>query len=89
MAPVFLNCCVCTDSHNFCSRCIVISFAQVRQPWAEAAGRDTEDRREVGVIAQNMQRVLPDAVKETGENIELNDGSRIDNLLIVDKVCVP
>jgi hypothetical protein len=41
------------------------------------------------VIAQNMQRVLPDAVKETGENIELNDGSRIDNLLIVDKVCVP
>jgi len=58
---------------------------QVREPWAEAAGRDTEDRKEVGVIAQNMQRVLPDAVKETGETIELSDGSKIDNLLIVDK----
>eukprot|EP00038_Savillea_parva_P005832 m.160206 g.160206 ORF g.160206 m.160206 type:complete len:743 (-) comp11915_c0_seq1:224-2452(-) len=58
---------------------------QVRQPWAEATGRNPENRREVGVIAQNVQRVLPDAVVETGANIELKDGSSIDNLLIVDK----
>ena len=58
---------------------------QVREPWAAAAGRDVHNRTEVGVIAQNVQRVLPDAVKETGETMVLKDGSVIDNLLIVDK----
>mmetsp|Transcript_23760 Transcript_23760/g.62103 ORF Transcript_23760/g.62103 Transcript_23760/m.62103 type:complete len:723 (-) Transcript_23760:134-2302(-) len=58
---------------------------EVRESWAEAAGRDTDNRREVGVIAQNVQRVLPDAVTESGANFELQDGSKVDNLLIVDK----
>lgn len=57
----------------------------VRESWAEAAGRDTDDRHEVGVIAQNVQQVLPDAVKETGANFHLKDGTTVDNLLIVDK----
>lgn len=86
---VFLGCFGFCCGSSLCCRRLTRRCglgAQVREPWAEAAGRDTEDRREVGVIAQNMQQVLPDAVKETGENIGLSDGSQIDNLLIVDKV---
>lgn len=38
-----------------------------------------------GVIAQEFQEVLPDAVRETGD-VELPNGQKIDNFLVVDKV---
>jgi hypothetical protein len=39
-----------------------------------------------GVIAQDVQRVLPEAVHAAGD-IVLPSGRRIDNFLVVNKVC--
>lgn len=52
--------------------------------WAVHVGRQ-HDRREYGIIAQELQRVLPEAVKTTDGSIELQGGHRVDNLLLVDK----
>lgn len=40
---------------------------------------------DTGVIAQEVQKILPEAVKETGD-IELENGERVDNFLVVNKV---
>jgi hypothetical protein len=41
---------------------------------------------DTGVIAQDVQRVLPEAVHAAGDII-LPSGQRIDNFLVVNKVC--
>lgn len=41
---------------------------------------------DTGVIAQDVQRVLPEAVHAAGDII-LPNGRRIDNFLVVNKVC--
>ena len=51
--------------------------------WAKTVGR--EDSREcVGVIAQELQQVIPEAVKETGTDHTLVSGKTITNLCVVD-----
>ena len=42
------------------------------------------DRSQTGVIAQEVQKILPDAVSSSGPYL-LNNGELIDDLLIVDK----
>lgn len=40
---------------------------------------------DTGVIAQEIQKILPDAIKE-GETITLPNGEKIENFLLVNKV---
>ena len=40
-----------------------------------------------GIIAQEVKELLPTAVKEVGD-ITFSDGEKIQNFLMVDKVCV-
>ena len=51
--------------------------------WAQHVGRAADDRACVGVIAQELRTILPEAVAETGD-VELVDGSEIKGLLAVD-----
>ncbi|XP_038046808.1 myelin regulatory factor-like protein isoform X2 [Patiria miniata] len=52
--------------------------------FAEQAGLPECDQIETGVIAQEVQDVIPDAVNETGD-VQLPNGSSIDNFLTVNK----
>ncbi|XP_022082652.1 myelin regulatory factor-like [Acanthaster planci] len=52
--------------------------------FAEQAGLPECDQVETGVIAQEVQDVIPDAVTETGD-VYLPNGSSIDNFLTVNK----
>ena len=55
--------------------------------FAEAAGLPLDQRIDTGVLAQELNHVLPDAVLETGDVI-LPTGETIPNLLVVNKVRV-
>lgn len=48
-------------------------------------GLAEDEAMDTGVIAQEVQKILPEAVKETGD-IELADGQKVDNFLVVNKV---
>lgn len=52
--------------------------------YAEQIGLEDEDRKETGIIAQELREVLPDAVKETGDFV-LPSGEIIENFLTVNK----
>lgn len=54
------------------------------ESWAAVAGRSSSDRSEMGIIAQDLQQVLPDAVRSTGKQ-DLGNGEFIDDLLVVNK----
>ena len=41
-------------------------------------------RRQVGVIAQDVGKIIPDAVESTGD-VVLSDGKQVNNMLIVNK----
>ena len=56
-----------------------------KEDFAEQAGIPEEDIADTGVIAQEVQEVLPDAVRETGD-VVLSGGSRIENFMVVNKV---
>ena len=56
-----------------------------KEEFAKCAGLETPC--DTGVIAQEVEKILPDAVKNTG-NVILNDGKKIDNFLLVNKVGV-
>lgn len=56
---------------------------QLTEAWAEHAGR-SETRSETGVIAQDLQQVIPDAVRNTKQVVELSDGEVVNELLVVD-----
>ncbi|XP_071440803.1 myelin regulatory factor [Hetaerina americana] len=47
-------------------------------------GECEEDLTDMGVIAQEVQRIIPEAVRAAGD-VVLPDGSRIDNFLVVNK----
>ncbi|XP_078586542.1 uncharacterized protein LOC144868316 isoform X2 [Branchiostoma floridae x Branchiostoma japonicum] len=51
--------------------------------FAEKMGIDKVDDK--GVLAQEVKEVIPDAVIETGEDIDLEGGETINNLLVVNK----
>ncbi|XP_066276187.1 myelin regulatory factor-like [Branchiostoma lanceolatum] len=51
--------------------------------FAEKMGIDQVDDK--GVLAQEVKEVIPDAVIETGEDIALEGGETINNLLVVNK----
>ena len=53
--------------------------------FADAAGLAADQRTDTGVLAQELHRVLPDAVLETGD-VMLPNGDTIPNLLVVNKV---
>lgn len=57
---------------------------EYRDEFAKHAGLQKEERQDTGVIAQEVQKVLPDAVKESGD-IVLPSGQRINNFLVVNK----
>jgi hypothetical protein len=56
----------------------------LKPAWSEVAGRAEDQRNETGVLAQELREVLPDAVHESGP-VQLGNGERIDNLLVVNK----
>ena len=56
-----------------------------KQNFADFAGLSEEELRDMGVLAQEVSEILPDAVRETGD-VVLNDGECIDNFLVVNKV---
>jgi len=55
--------------------------------FANVAGLSLDQRSDTGVLAQELHRVLPDAVLETGD-VLLPTGETIPNLLVVNKVRV-
>jgi hypothetical protein len=57
----------------------------LKKEWEQVSGQDRGDRPEVGVIAQEMAEILPDAVIATGRDVELADGQMVNNLLVVNK----
>ncbi len=55
------------------------------EDFAEHAGLTDDELEDTGVLAQEVQEVLPDAVRDTGDVI-LKDGKRIENFLVINKV---
>jgi myelin regulatory factor len=53
--------------------------------FAETAGLSEDERSDTGVIAQEVEVIIPDAVRPAG-NIVLPDGRQIENFLVVNKV---
>jgi len=56
----------------------------LRKEWADATNIPEDDRAQTGVIAQELQQLMPDAVKVTGDRT-LADGSVVEKLLVVNK----
>ena len=56
---------------------------ELKESWAAQAGR-LGSRTEQGVVAQEVQQILPEAVRGTNSNIQLDDGV-VENLLTVNK----
>lgn len=57
---------------------------QFKPSFAKEVGINTSELNGTGVLAQEMQHILPEAVKETGD-IVLPDGETIENFLVVNK----
>lgn len=57
---------------------------QFTPEFAQQVGLKDEDINGTGIIAQEVQKILPDAIKETGDVI-LPSGERIEKLLVVNK----
>lgn len=55
------------------------------EEFAETAGLKQDERADTGVIAQEVETIIPDAVRPAG-NIVLPDGRQIENFLVVNKV---
>lgn len=53
--------------------------------FSKTAGLKDDERGDTGVIAQEVESILPDAVRPAG-NIVLPDGRQIENFLVVNKV---
>jgi len=54
--------------------------------YVKYAGLSHNDVADTGVIAQELSKVLPDAVRDTGDII-LPSGNQLDNFQVVNKVC--
>ena len=57
---------------------------QFKPSFAKEVGIDHNELEGTGVLAQEVQKILPEAVKETGD-IVLSDGETIENFLVVNK----
>ena len=57
----------------------------LKDSWTAVSGRKGEHISEAGVIAQQVQAILPDAVRPTHTNVTLANGKVVDNLLMVNK----
>lgn len=57
---------------------------QFKPSFAKEVGINTAELNGTGVLAQEVQRILPEAVKETGD-IVLPNGETIENFLVVNK----
>ena len=57
-----------------------------KEAYARTVDMADEGRTEMGVIAQEVQEFIPDAVVNMGD-LELKNGDKIESLLFVDKVC--
>ncbi|XP_071956558.1 myelin regulatory factor-like protein isoform X2 [Antedon mediterranea] len=57
---------------------------EYKDKFAEVMGIVDGERCDTGVIAQEVQSVMPNAVKDTG-NVTLADGNVVDNFLVVNK----
>jgi hypothetical protein len=55
------------------------------EDYADHVGLPEDKRKDTGVIAQEVQEVLPDAVIDTGD-VKFENGNEIKNLLVVNKV---
>lgn len=55
------------------------------EEFAETAGLQENERGDTGVIAQEVEAIIPDAVRPAG-NIILPNGTQIENFLVVNKV---
>ena len=53
--------------------------------WKRKANLDEYAGSAVGVMAQDLKEVIPRAVKNTGIDYDLDDGSHVDDLLMVRK----
>lgn len=54
------------------------------EEFADSVGLPEHQRHDTGVLAQEVQNVLPDAVMQTGD-VALNNGKNVKNLLLVNK----
>ncbi|CAG2161644.1 unnamed protein product [Oppiella nova] len=57
---------------------------QFKPQFAKEVGLTNDEINGTGVLAQEVQQILPDAVKETGD-VVLPDGETIENFLVVNK----
>ena len=57
---------------------------KLKDAWALAVGREAS-KSESGVLAQELQQILPDAVRETGQDVSLGKAGVLKNLLVVNK----
>ncbi|XP_054165313.1 uncharacterized protein LOC128962921 isoform X2 [Oppia nitens] len=57
---------------------------QFKPEFAKEVGLEGDNILGTGVLAQEVQKILPDAVKETGD-VVLPDGETIENFLVVNK----
>ncbi|XP_045177202.2 myelin regulatory factor-like isoform X3 [Mercenaria mercenaria] len=57
---------------------------QYSEDYADHVGMPEDKRNDTGVIAQEIQEVLPDAVIDTGD-VQFENGNEIKNLLVVNK----
>ena len=58
---------------------------EYNKDYAETAGLSEDELEDTGVLAQEVEVVLPDAVKTTGD-VQLDNGDTIPNFLVVNKV---
>ena len=56
-----------------------------RDNYAEHAGLSDDEKLDMGVIAQEVQRIIPDAVKTIGP-VTISGGETIEDFHIVNKV---
>lgn len=54
------------------------------EDWSTHTGRQGADRYETGVIAQDLQKVMPDAVRNTGQSFKFDNNDDVEDLLVVD-----
>jgi len=57
---------------------------ELKDAWAKASGREGS-KSELGVLAQELQIIMPDAVQVTSQDIPLENGGVGKNLLLVNK----
>jgi len=57
----------------------------LKDEWSSVAGRADHPNEEVGVLAQELHQIIPDAVRRRSTATVLGDGTSIPDLMVVDK----